>query len=174
MGDVTSKPPTDAEADLELLNVAEARRAHSDQFAWTVPGLALTAEAFLLSIALNSSTAPLGRLLSVLAGLFPLLSAWHFLSKQSYGFRLYDAVIERQRDRLDRFSLHRETLETLDYPERVAGRLRASKSWWVEHLPSVRLWKLVLVALIVIDLLVGGYAIVEMVHDPGWLSRSAD
>jgi hypothetical protein len=107
----------------------------------------------------------------VLAGLAPLLAAWHFLSKQSYGFNLYNAVIERQRERLDRISLHREELETLDYPAHVAGRLRRSKSWHVERLPSVRAWKLALLVLIVIDLFIGSYAIIEMVNDPGWLSR---
>lgn len=170
MGDVRSIPPTDPEADRELLALAERRRDGSDQFAWTVPGLALTAEAFLLTVALAGDTAPAGRLIAVLAGLVCLLSALHFLHKQSYGFNLYDAVIERQLDRLGRISAHRETLEALDYPEHARKRLSlAGRSWIVWSLGSVRAWRWTLVALILIDIAIGTYSVIALFDDPGWL-----
>jgi hypothetical protein len=162
--------PIDPTTELELLRVAEARRAHSDQFAWTVPGLALTAEAFLLTIALASSTKPLGRLLAVLAGTAALAGAWQFLSKHTYLFRLYDAVVERQRRTLVLASLQPEDLERSDdFPRQVADSLQWSKTRAAAR-GSVATWKGILLVLIAIDVFVGVYAVVAIFHDPGWLS----
>lgn len=168
--DIRSLPPSDAEADHELLRLAERRRDGSDRFAWTVPSLALTAEAFLLTVALAGDTEPAGRLVAIVAGVVCLVGAGHFLNKQSYGFTLYDAVIERQRDRLGLESAWRENLESLDFPERVRTRLNAAGArWGVRRVGSVAAWKAVLSALILIDILVGIYAVWALFDDPGWL-----
>ena len=172
MGDEPSKPPDGDERDKDelLLKLAERRRDGSDQFTWTVPSLGLTAEAFLLTVALAGDTEPLGRLVAVIAGVVCLLGAIHFLNKQSYGFNLYDAVIERQLARLNRMSAHLETLEALDFPEKSRERLnRAGARWGVRGLGSVDGWQAVLWSLVVVDVLIGGYAIWALVSDPGWL-----
>jgi hypothetical protein len=152
----------------ELLEAAERRRANADSFAWGVPGLAIAAEAFLLTIALAADTKPLGRLLAALAGTFVIIGTLHFLSKQAVYFQMYDTVIERQRHRLGRTSLHRETLDRLDLPDHVS---RPHRSWFSWNLRSVLVWKAVLWALILIDVFIVGYAIWEIADDPGWLSR---
>ena len=168
MGDQPPDPPEDPRADdKELLEAAERRRAHADQFAWAVPGLAVTAEAFLLTIALGADTRPLGRLIAAVAGTLVLFGALHFLAKQSLYFNLYDAVIERQRHRLGMTSLHREKLDGLELPPGVS---RPHRSWFSWNLKSVVVWTLLLWGLIVIDAVIFGYAVRELVDDPGWLS----
>jgi hypothetical protein len=181
---VTNKPPlpprsvaevaTEAsrEEDAELLKVAETRRSYADTFAWTVPGLAIAAEAFLLSIALDSSTQPAGRLVAALAGSLILYGALHFIEKQSYNFDLYDALIERQRERLGLMSLHRETIQSLDLPEWVGlykrGRLR---TWFARNCRAVFTWRTIVILLLLINLALLAYSLIEWADaDPGWLS----
>ncbi len=156
--------------DAELLDVAEKRRAVADSFAWTVPGLAVAAEAFLLSIALSTSTEPAGRIVAVIAGGFAVAGALHFIGKQSYLFDLYDALIERQRERLGRMSMHREAIESLDFPSHVKG-LSRRRSWLVKKVRAVLFWKILLLTLMGINALILFYAIYELWRgDPGWLS----
>ena len=83
------------------LDVIERRRAQADSFTWAVPGIAIAAQAFLLSIALNASTEPLGRLIAAAAGLSAVLALGHLLFKQVYLFDLYEALIERERRSYD-------------------------------------------------------------------------
>jgi hypothetical protein len=157
----------------ELLDVAESRRATADQFAWTVPGLAVTAEAFLLSIALNESTEPAGRLVAVIAGSLIVLGALHFIEKQSHNFDLYDALIERQRMRLKRMSMYREVIEGLDLPDHINLVKRRERGWFARGLGAVALWRWILIGVLVINLVLAGYAIYEWRgNDPGWLSEA--
>ena len=92
--------PSDNEVRRDLLAALEARRHQADGFAWAVPGLAIAAQAFLLSIALDPSTSPTGRLMAAIAGGMALLGSMHLLVKQNYHFDLYEAVIERERKAL--------------------------------------------------------------------------
>ena len=92
--------PSDNEVSRDLLATLEARRHQADGFAWAVPGLAIAAQAFLLSIALDPSTSPTGRLMAAIAGGMALLGSMHLLVKQNYHFDLYEAVIERERKAL--------------------------------------------------------------------------
>jgi hypothetical protein len=162
--------PESRKDDEELLDVAEARRSLADNFAWTVPGLAVAAEAFLLSIALDASTRPAGRIVGVAAGGLIVLGALHFIEKQSYNFDLYDALIERQRKRLGRMSLHREAIESLDLPRWTQLKRRRERGWFAKHLGAVSLWRWTLRLLLLLNILIGGYVIWEAVADPGWLS----
>jgi hypothetical protein len=101
-----------------------------------------------------------------------LFGALHFINKQSYNFDLYDSLIERQRQRLGRMSMHRETIEGLaDLPSWTA--LRKRDRWtFTRRQGAVRIWRIVLIGLIAINVAVGIYALVfEWVgNDPGWLS----
>jgi hypothetical protein len=169
-----AEPPTEASRpeDEELLKVAEARRPYADTFAWTVPGLAVAAEAFLLSIALDSSTQPAGRLVAVVAGSLILFGALHFIEKQSYNFDLYDALIERQRNRLGRMSLHRDAIQSLDLPAWVGlykrGRLR---TWFARDCRAIFTWRNIVLLLLLINFGLFAYSIIEWAGaDPGWLS----
>jgi hypothetical protein len=160
---------TDLEKDRELLELGERRRAASDAFAWSVPALAVTAQAFLLNIALAADAAPLARLLAVVAGGFLLFGAYVFLCKQSYGFNLYDALIERQRKRLGLMSAHREVIEALDLPENSRERLNRAHTWLGYRARSVAVWKSVLLSLFLLNSLIGAYAVWALFDDRGWL-----
>jgi hypothetical protein len=59
-----------------LIEAAEARIRQAETFAWTVPALALTAQALLVTVALDSSATSAGRALASLTGLVTLLAAF--------------------------------------------------------------------------------------------------
>lgn len=59
----TPSPPNDEQAMLQYQAVA-ARRAGFDTMMWQVPGLGLTAQAFLMTIALSPDTGQLARVTS--------------------------------------------------------------------------------------------------------------
>jgi len=84
----------------ERLQRLEARRTQSDTFVWSVPALALGGQAFLLTIALGVDTRPLARMIAAAAGMLTLAASIHFMLKQSYYFKLYDAAIEAGRKEL--------------------------------------------------------------------------
>lgn len=164
--------PENRDDEEELLRVAESRRVHADHFAWTVPGLAITAEAFLLTIALANTTAPVGRLVAVVAGSFGVIGALHVICKQSHNFDIYDALIEHQRLRLGRMSMYRETIEGLNLPSYTNLMRRGERSRFTRH-GAVRMWKNVLFALLLVNLAIFVYAILEWSSaDPGWLNPS--
>jgi hypothetical protein len=100
----------------------ESRRDKSDSLAWTVPGLALTAEAFLLTIALAPDTTMPARMAAALAGIAPLAAALHFFWKQSFHFDWFEAVIERERRALDWAPMRRdEYTRAEDWLDYVTG-----------------------------------------------------
>jgi hypothetical protein len=83
-----------------LLGEANARIQQSAAFAWTVPGLAIAAESFLLGAALSTNATPKHQILACGAGIVILLAALHFLLKHAFNFRVYEAVMERSRKEL--------------------------------------------------------------------------
>jgi hypothetical protein len=90
----------DKDAARSLLEEANARIRQAETFAWAVPGLAITAEAFLLGAALSKTTTPKQQVVACFAGIVILLAALHFLAKHAFNFRVYEAVIERSRETL--------------------------------------------------------------------------
>jgi hypothetical protein len=69
---------------LEVLIAAEGRRQSYDQMMWQVPGLSLTAQSFLLTIALGSSSTPVARFASGLLAFIAALATIQLLLKQRY------------------------------------------------------------------------------------------
>ena len=136
-----------------------------------MPGLAVAAEAFLLTIALPASTAPAGRVVAATAGLIVISGAMHFIGKQAYNFDLYNSLIERQRERLNRMSLHREVIEKLEIPCHAKPR---RTSWLVRSFGAIQWWRGVLLALLLIDLAILVYGVLEWSGtDLGWLRALA-
>jgi hypothetical protein len=160
------------------LDVLERRREESDRFAWAVPGLVIAAQAFLLSVALNANTHPFGRLLAAGAGLVTLLATAHLMAKQVHHFDVFEAVIERDRERLGLPGVQMDAL-TLDpqppFPENTSYMKRG---WWkgwrrvlVVDRKAVAVWAITLGLLAVLDLgLVVYSAFAWAGRDPGWLS----
>jgi hypothetical protein len=86
--------------DLEFLETLERRRSQSDTITWTVPGLAVAAEAFLLTVALRPETEPAARLVSAMAGFIIVFAALRLLWKSVFNFDLWDATINEQRRKM--------------------------------------------------------------------------
>ena len=159
----------------ELLDTLEARRHQADSFAWAVPGLAIAAQAFLLSIALDPSTEPLGRLVAAAAGVVALLGAMHLLVKQTFHFDLYEAVIERERKALNLDSVQLDGLLDGPFPNNTQfvrdGWQTRPLLIWAVGLKARRVWtRYVLGTLLTIDLLIIAYSFWALAcSDPGWL-----
>src|SRR5436190_7835745 len=78
----------------------EARVRQAETFAWAVPALALTAQALLLTVVFSHSSSTAGHIMASATGVVILLAALHLLGKHTFNFDMYEAVIERERERL--------------------------------------------------------------------------
>lgn len=166
-----------------LLETTESRRRQADSFAWTVPGLAIAGQAFLLSIALAPDTEPLGRLLASLAGLVALIASGHLMAKQVYNFDVFEAVIERERKNLSLPGVQMDALrgepdsfpasfpENTSYVKRKWWRKRLLRHWFAVRWKAVFVWAIALAVLAAVDCFLIGYSIYALAHgDPGWFS----
>jgi hypothetical protein len=68
----------------------------AETLTWAVPPLALTGQAFLLTIALDDAKSPGVRALAAAAALVVLAAGLHFLGKHTFNFDYLEAVIERE------------------------------------------------------------------------------
>lgn len=164
----------DASACLDLIQTLEARRHQADTFAWSVPGLAIAAQAFLLSIALDPSTEPAGRLAAAAAGIVALLlGAFHLLYKQTHYFDLYEAVIERERRKLGLHSVQLDALLPGPFPANTqfvkTGWQKKRLLRWTVRRKARNVWAIVLGSLTFLDVALVGYSAWALVGDPGWL-----
>jgi hypothetical protein len=165
-----------AKRDEELLHAIEARRTQSENFAWAVPGLALTTEAFLLTIALSHDSSATARLLASIAGFAAIVASMHFMAKQVYYFDLYEAVIEAKRERLGLYSVSRDALLALrrEFPQNTLMVKRGFwewgwRRWLVKERKAVTVWTLALLAFALIDLFLFAYALTQFAGDnPRW------
>lgn len=112
-----------------LLEAVEGRRRQAETFAWTAPGLALTGQALLLTVALDAATSPRGRLVASVAGILTIFAALHFLAKMAFTFDMYEAVIERERVRLGWPRLYRDEL-LRDLRSFPPDTLLRKRQWW--------------------------------------------
>jgi hypothetical protein len=151
--------------------------AHSDALAWAVPGLAVAAEAFLLTVALAPNTQPAGRLGAAIAGVLVLAASLHLMWKQMFNFHLVDANINYQRQLLGLMGLRRDDLlrDVNSFPRdenlRSKGYLeRPLRRRLVVYWRANSVWIWLLRLLILLDVLIGVYAVLEWSgSDPGWL-----
>jgi hypothetical protein len=72
-----------------LIEAMESRTRQAETFAWAVPGLALTSQALLLTVAFNpdasdSDASDSGRAAAAFSATAILLAALHFLGKHSF------------------------------------------------------------------------------------------
>jgi hypothetical protein len=162
---------TERERSKSLLEAAEARMRQAETFAWAVPALALTAQALLLTVAFGHSTTPTGRVFASLTGVVTLLAALHLLGKHTFNFDMYEAVIEREREKLELPGVSRKQLlaTAKSFPPKSGFRerdwmaLEPSEHWlrrlWVNtrkrlvvDVKAVVVWGLALALLVAIDL----------------------
>lgn len=156
----------------------EARRAEEDRFAWTVPGFAIAGQAFLLAIVLRDDVTSTARLVASIAGVLFAVGAAHLYGKNVYLFDIYEAFIEYERQRLGLHSVQLDALRDLDryYPantQYVQRGYRDRRGWRyrliVRH-KTANVWLSTLAAFVVLDFLLGLYAIVALAGaDLNWL-----
>jgi hypothetical protein len=169
---------SEREGLLWRLEVIEKRREQADAFTWAVPGLAVAAQAFLLSIVLRGDVTSLARLLASLAGLIAALAAMHLYAKDVYTFDIYEAVIEAERKQLGLPGVQLDALRKITFPDNTQYVKRGwATKWWRQHLivrrPAATVWLVSLAGFAVIDLLLLAYAIVSLAGgDPGWFVTS--
>jgi hypothetical protein len=166
---LTSPPqpcPTEAERHLALLTVAEGRLQQAATFTWTVPALALAAQAFLLTIALDPDASDRTRAAAAFAGFVTVIASLQFLAKHRFNFDWWEAVIERERAALGWESLQRhKMLDPIEqYPldtllrkrewfqaehelnrNRVSHWLHRARGWFAVSLKATMVWSIALV-----------------------------
>src|SRR5205807_717505 len=78
-----------------FLQAAQARRSSLDQMMWQVPALSLTAQSFLLTIALGHDTRWIARVMTALLGMIAAGAAIQLLLKHRYHELLYSHWLEK-------------------------------------------------------------------------------
>jgi hypothetical protein len=161
----------------EFLQTLERRRNQSDTIAWTVPALAVAAEAFLLTIVLRPETQDAGRFVASVAGVFMLAAALHLLWKSVFNFDLWDSHINDQRQKLHLHGLRtRDDLfpATKTFPDKEQIRVRKyEERWRVKHWlgfsqPASRTWIWAVQLLLLLNLLLALYSFLEWVGVIDW------
>lgn len=170
-----SKKPKQTEYERQWRELIEQRRAQVESFTWSVPGLAVAAQAFILAIALSPDVTETARLLAALAGVTAAGATLHFYAKQVCLFDLYEGAIEYERQRLDQPGLQNDELRALPIPVNTMWRIRGwEKSWWrrrfVLDSKTAVVWFRALGVFVVIDALLLVYAFLAICGiDFGWL-----
>ncbi len=126
---------------MSLIQAVEARMRQSETFTCTVPGLAVTAQAILLSVALSPTTSEREKVFAGFVALLTLLPSMQFLGKHTFNFDMFEAVAEREREKI---GLPRITRSVMLDEEGLAAvplnTLLRQREWLVKH-PSGRGWR---------------------------------
>jgi hypothetical protein len=172
----THKEPEADKAAHWRLEIIEGRRAQVEAFTWSIPGLAIAGQAFLLTIALSSDVTSVARLLAALAGFTAAVAATHLYGKQIYLFDLYEAVMEKERKELRLPGVQLDALLKGHFPENTLYMKRGwanKRSWRHRVIVSQRsavVWFLALIGFVLLDLFILIYAIAAVAGaDPHWL-----
>lgn len=154
--------PERPDREVEFLETLERRRNQSDTIAWTVPGLAVAAEAFLLTVALRPETEPAGRFVAALAGAIVIFAALRLLWKSVFNFDLWDAWINEQRRKLrlrgvrtrDDLLANARSLPPGEAINRRGYQDRWLRYWMIVRLPASEVWIWALRGLLVINFVI--------------------
>lgn len=165
------------ELQAATLQMAEQRRGQTDMMMWQVPALALTAQAFLLSISLQPGSTGLARALSAIAGLIVVAASLQLMLKHRYHEILYAEWLTRTESAQGLPSLHHpDAVWDVAYPggaqhpwkvrstsrnPGVKPMLRMLRRRAVGY-SSIDVWTAALLALLVIDLFVLVVAILTL------------
>ena len=164
--------PEMTEKDRQWRELIEERRGQAESFTWSVPGLAVAGQAFILSISLSPDVTETARLLASTAGVTAAIATLHFgYAKQVYLFDLYEGAIETERQRLRQPGLQLDELRAMDHPENTSYRKRKwEERRWLRLLvvkPKAGVvWSRTLAAFVVIDALLLLYALLARSSAP--------
>jgi hypothetical protein len=125
----------------EQYQIIASRRQTYDTMLWQTPTLAILAQAFLLTIALNSTANTLAKIIVSLFALFVGLAALHLLYTLRY-FEKYDVQLLRifEESEVGYAVVHGDRTPLPDVPE-----------GWLWGIKSFCLWKAILVGFLLLD-----------------------
>jgi len=166
-----------------VLQMVENRRSRTDVMMWQVPALAMTAEAFLLSVSLAPDTRGLGRTLAAAAGIVVVSASLQLMLKHRYHEVLFAEWLARAEDALRLPRAHSiDVVEDFAFAacchpwrrDAAQGRrgvdrlVHDVRRRLVAKLSSVRLWTVSLLLLLALDLMIfiTGAATMLGVWDP--------
>ena len=182
---MSDRPPAVDTRDWEFLQELERRRNQSDAITWAVPGFAIAAEAFLLTIVFRPETQPAGRFFASVAGAIIVFATLHLFSKSAFNFDLWDAYANAMRKDLHLSSvLTKDELfkrrDELPANERIRTR-RYDQKWRINHWlgykwASSSTWIWALRLLLVLNIFLALYSLDEWFEwiDPGWFGPADD
>jgi hypothetical protein len=151
------RPASDpSDREMLLYEIVAFRRMQYDAMMWQVPALSLTAQAFLLTIALGSDSRTAARVISgCLSAVIALISV-QLMSKH----RRHEEVDSRW---LEKFEQDHglELVHARPVERAVSVKMKAPS--WLEAQPSFNVWRLGLTVFGVVAVLAAGAAVV----DPG-------
>ena len=125
--------------------IVAGRRVTHDQLLWQTPVLSLTAQAFLLTIALGSETSFWARLMSASLSFITALASMHLMLKHRY-FELQDSQALRKFEN-DNMA---EGFEVVHIQRPSEGE----KASFLEHRSAYHLWMITLLAFAAVALTV--------------------
>jgi hypothetical protein len=123
------KPEIPQEKDEVLYQIIADRRVGTDTMMWQAPVLSLTAQAFLLTIALGPDSAPTARAISALLAVLAAAASLQLMAKHRY----YEVSDSKWLERYEGKHLGCPPLHT---PKRPG----ADPMKWYERLPSYYVW----------------------------------
>jgi hypothetical protein len=169
------EPQSPKDEDAWRLSVVEGRREQVEAFTWSVPGLAIAGQAFLLSIVLSRDVTHQARIVAALAGLIAAVAAAHLYAKQVYLFDLYEGFLERERRRLGLPGVQTDDLKRGGFPENTLHFQRGWETkrwrrWLIVDRRAANVWFGALVLFALIDVVLLGYSGYALIcSDPDWL-----
>lgn len=144
-----------------LYEALTARVGHRDALLWQSPALAMTAPAFLLTIALGHDAGPVARLLAAFLGLVVTFMSIQLMLKH----RMYmtnDQVMMVSLERMmgiPASAIDHETQLAHLRRDLLSGRMKEKK--WLTRFVSVNVWISGLGLFAIVNLILGAYAIAD-------------
>lgn len=152
--------------------MVESRRISYEQMEWQTPALSLTAQAFLLTIALDPGVRPAGRFIASLLGLAVAVAVLQIFLKHRYHEELCSHWVDRKLGEDAREGIRPEALIEFAYPDggkepltRSAKRLEAV----LVNQPAFRVWRIALWAFLLADACILILTLLEVAGGPSVL-----
>lgn len=151
------KPDIPENEDSTLYQVVAARRLGYDSMMWQAPVLSLTAQAFLLTIALAPDSTRPARFISALLAFFAALASIQLMAKHRYFERADSEWLKRYEDKW-----------LTSQPQHAQDRPWGGKRGFWARPRSYRVWS----GILALFAAAGAVAMLSSIFFPGWLDPS--
>jgi hypothetical protein len=151
----------------DLVRWVEERRLSTEQMEWQVPAISMTAQAFLLTIALQPGASVAARLITGALGLTAAVVTLQLMLSHRYFEELYAWVVDLCQEARNQQVLHHPRLAEIvrsDIPSDAVFH-RWQRGWhkrFVVELSSFRAWVGALAIFLAADVVIMAFAVVQM------------